>query len=415
MEEFKSVLRNSKFTYLWTSQLLSQLTVNMMNFLLLTKLFTVTGSSIATSFLWLAYALPAIFFGPIGAASVDMVSKRVMLMVTNLLQALTVLAFIFLQNQSIFILYVVVLAYSLFNQFYVPAESASLPSVVSKKDLPHANSLFFMTQQSSLIIGFGVAGIVEKLIGFNGSLILCSFFLFMSFVSVSFLGEMKAKKKIPATFEKILQTFFDSIMEGYEFIKTKKSILFPLLLLLGIQAGLSIIFVNLPVIATQILSISVAFAGISIVVPFGIGALVGSIYIPKILTRGGRKKKVIQFCLALTGICMLILCLGIPFIPIILRVIISPLLIMLIGLGFVGMTIPTTTFLQETTPHWIRGRVFGNLWFLVTIVTVFPILFSGAITEIFGVRTLFVIMATGLLLVLIYVNKKGHALMEYGK
>ena len=395
--------------------MLSQLTVNMMNFLLLAKLFTETGSSIATSFLWLAFALPAIFFGPIGAASVDLVSKRKMLMVTNLLQALTVFAFIFMQHQSIFILYMVVLAYSFFNQFYVPAESASLPSVVSKKDLPHANSIFFMTQQGSLIVGFGIAGIIEKLIGFTGTLILCSAFLLIAFISVSFLSEMNPKKEIPETFEKIFKAFFESILEGYEFIKNKKSILFPLLLLLGIQAGLAIAIVSLPIIATQILNTSVNLAGIYVVVPTGIGALLGSVFVSRILKRGMRKRILIERCLALMGFSVLFLTLGVPYLPIILRVLVSSILVILIGFSFVGINIPTITYLQETTPPWLRGRVFGNLWFLVTIVTVFPVLFSGAITELFGVRTLFAIMAIGILAVLVYVNKKGTVLMEYGK
>ena len=55
------------FHLLWISQILSQVTVNMMNFLLLAKLFNETGSSIATSLLWVSFALPTIFFGPIGA------------------------------------------------------------------------------------------------------------------------------------------------------------------------------------------------------------------------------------------------------------------------------------------------------------------------------------------------------------
>ncbi len=415
MNDFKALFKNSRFMYLWVSQLLSQLTVHMMNFLLLTRLFSVTGSSIATSFLWLAYALPAIFFGPIGAASVDLISKRKMLMITNLLQALVVFGFIFIHQQSIFIIYAVVLAYSFFNQFYVPAESASLPSVVSKENLSHANSLFFMTQQGSLIIGFGVAGIIQKLIGFDGSLILCSVFLFISFVSVSFLGEMNPKKEIPETFSKVFKTFFESILEGYEFIKNKKSVLLPLLLLLGIQAGLAIAVVSLPTIATQILNTPVNLAGIYVVVPTGIGALLGSIFVSKFLKSGMRKKRLIKICLAITGFSVLFLSIGIPYLPLILRVIVSSILIILIGFGFVGVNIPTVTFLQETTPVWLRGRVFGNLWFLVTIVTVFPVIFSGAITELFGIRTMFSIMAIGVLLVLLYVNKKGQTLMQYEK
>ncbi|HET7099181.1 MAG TPA: MFS transporter, partial [Patescibacteria group bacterium] len=287
-------------------------------------------------------------------------------------------------------------------------------SVVSKEDLPHANSLFFITQQGSLVVGFGLAGVIEKLIGFEGSLILCSVFLFVAFISSSFLNEMKPKTRIPDTFEKIFKTFFGSILEGYEFIKSKKSILFPLLLLLGIQASLAVAVVSLPVVATQILDIPVGLAGLSLVVPAGIGALLGSVYISKILKMGTRKKTLIKISLALTGICVLILSFGVPFIPGILRIIVTPILIILIGLGFIGINIPTMTYLQETTPEWIRGRVFGNLWFLVTIVTIFPVLFSGAITELFGVRTLFAIMAIGMLSLLIYINKKGSNLMEYG-
>lgn len=155
MGEFELVIKRPNFIYLWASQILSQLTVNIMNFLLLTRLFTVTGSTIATSLLWVAYALPAIFFGPIGAASVDLVSRRKMLMVTNLLQALTVGGYILFHQSSIFLLYFVVVLYSLFNQFYVPAESSSLPSVVPKNYLAYANSLFLITQQATLVVGFG--------------------------------------------------------------------------------------------------------------------------------------------------------------------------------------------------------------------------------------------------------------------
>ena len=60
MEDFKPLIKNTKFVHLWTSQILSQLTINIMNFLLLIRLFEHTGSTIATSLLWAAYALPAI-------------------------------------------------------------------------------------------------------------------------------------------------------------------------------------------------------------------------------------------------------------------------------------------------------------------------------------------------------------------
>lgn len=411
-DELKSISKNQKFLYLWISQILSQLTVNMMNFLLLIHLYDDTHSSIAVSLLWLAYSLPALIIGPIGAASVDLFSRRKMLMVTNLLQALIVFAYIFINQSSIFILYTVVLIYSLINQFYGPAESASLPSVVNKNFLARANSLFFVTLQGTLILGFGFAGILQKLIGFNGTLILCAAFLFIAFVSVSFLDEIKPKKQIPGEFEAFLRTFFDSIMEGYRFIRDNKTILFPLVILLGTQAALGIIVVSLPVIAVQIMNISANYAGVSIVVPAGIGALLGSFYIPKFVKSGWRKKTLIEDSLGLVSFLLLALGVGIPFLPVWLRIAVTPLLIIAAGFAFVGVNIPALTFLQESTPEWFRGRVFGNLWFLTTLVMVFPVLFSGAISEIFGVRILLSLMAIGTFSVLLFSVKRGQNLIE---
>lgn len=410
--EFKSIFKKPGFLYLWGSQIFSQITIHMMNFLLLAHLYEATGSTIATSLLWVAYALPALFIGPIGAASVDLVSRRKTLMVTNLLQAATVFTYIFINQQSIFILYAVALIYSTLNQFYGPAELATLPGTVGKKMLARANSLFFTTSQTSLILGFGFAGLLQKWIGFDGTLILATSLLFLAFVSVSFLREIKPKKKLPVEFEKILKTFLNTIMEGYRFIKDNKSVLFPLLILLGIQAVLAIMLVNLPVIASQILNISVEYSGVSLVVPAGIGAVLGAIYIPTVIKKGWRKKRLIETGLILTVFAFLVLALGIPFLPIAARLTTTSVLIIITGIAFVAVNIPALTFLQESTPQWFRGRVFGNLWFMTSIISILPVLFTGVISEIFGVRTLLTLMAIGIFVIFLYSYRHGQGLIS---
>lgn len=392
------------FRLLWISQILSQVTVNMMNFLLLARLFEVTGSSIATSLLWVSYALPTIFFGPIGAGIVDLVSRRKMLVATNLLQALVIFLFIFSHKYSIFLLFAVVVAYSFLNQFYVPAESASLPSLVNKKKLAEANSLFFLTQQLSLIVGFGFAGIIQKFLGFNGSLILCSVLLAVAGVSVYFLPNMNPSKKLPRDFEKLLKTFLNHMVEGYRFIKNKKTILYPLLLLFIVQVGLAIVTANLPAIAKEVLHSSMDYVGLIIVVPAGIGATIASVVITNLVKNKWRKKKIIDISLGLLAISVAGLVFG--------GIFSAPILVMIVGIGFVGVNIPTLTFLQEVTPEWLRGRVFGNLWFLVAIATIFPLIFSGVISEFFGVKTLLTIMALGTILILAFSLRNGQKLIE---
>ena len=81
-------------------------------------------------------------------------------------------------------------------------------------------------------------------------------------------------------------------------------------------------------------------------------------------------------------------------------------------MGYILASIPTLTYLQEDTPADIRGRVFGNMWFLVTIITLFPVMFSGLLTEFLGIRfVLFLIGATSLGL-FTYIYKSGYDLIQ---
>lgn len=395
---------NKNFYLLWISQIFSQITLNMMNFLLLARLFEATGSSIATSLLWVSYALPTIFFGPIGASVADLTSRRKTLMITNFLQALVIFIFIFTHTYSLFLLFAVIIIYSFLNQFYVPAEMASLPSIVPESKLAKANSMFFLTQQLSLIVGFGAAGLIENWIGFNGALILCSSLLFIAFISVSLLPKLNPVVKVPKNWEDLIKVFFEHILEGYRFIKKMKSVLFPLGLLFVIQVGLTIVTANLPVIATEILKVPTNLAGLYIVVPAGIGATIGTMLINKLVKNKWRKKLMIEIGLGLLGFSVLGLVYGSLYT--------APLFVVLVGAGFITVNIPTLTFLQEVTPEWLRGRVFGNLFFLITISTIFPVIFSGIISEFFGVKTLLTILAVGVILILAFSLKNGQKLIQ---
>jgi len=412
MKEYKFLVSNRNFVYLWTSQILSQLAINVMNFLLLTRLFSLTNSSIATSFLWVAYSLPAILIGPFASAYVDMADRKRLLMITNFLQFLVILAYAFTFNFRVFLVYGVALAYSFLNQFYVPSESASLPSLVGKIDLPFANGLFFLTQQFSLIAGFGFAGILNQLLGFRNSLILCSLFLFIAFVSVSFLPKMKMGQIKNKSFDKLIFDFFVRIEEGYNFIKTHKKVLFPFLLLLGMQVSLAITMVNIPLVAKEILTVHYDKAGILMIVPAGIGASIGAIWVPSLLKKLEiRKKRMVEVSLALIGVSVFLFSFLFIWLNDFWKIIFSLVLLVILGASFIGVVIPTQTFLQEVVPGGLRGRIFGNFWFLVTVASIFPVIFSGALTEFFGVRLLLFIFAVLSFGSSILLKKKGDDLI----
>jgi DHA3 family macrolide efflux protein-like MFS transporter len=414
MEDFKTLFKNRYFRYLWASQILSQLTINIMNFLLLIKLFNATGSTIATSFLWVAYALPAVFIGPIAAASVDLYERRKILIISNLLQSLTVFLYAFVHELRVFIIYGIAMIYSFLNQFYMPAEAASLTTLVKKSDYPQANGLFFLTQQASMIVGFGIAGVLNSFLGFRTSIFLCAIFLFLAFVSVTFLPIIPLEKEDKSTFEESFFKFFKRITEGYLFIKDNKPILVPFFLLMTLQVTLTIIAVNVPLIAKEIFNINVNSAGLAIIVPAGIGAAISSLFIPRLIKRGIRKKDLIEYALMLIVFTSLILIFLIPILNQPIRIILGFAMIVLLGLSFVGILIPSQTYLQEKTPGGLRGRVFGNYWFMVTIATIFPVIFSGTIVELFGFKLLFLLLGMMYLGILIISKRMGQKFLNNG-
>ncbi|OGM15137.1 hypothetical protein A2V56_00490 [Candidatus Woesebacteria bacterium RBG_19FT_COMBO_42_9] len=394
LKEFRPVVKNSKFLYLWISQIFSQITINLTNFVLLIKLFSTTGSSIATSLLWVSYALPAIVVGPFGAAIVDMVDRRSVLIITNLLQSLVIFLYALNYTKGIFLLYGATVGYAFLNQFYVPAEAASLPSLVEKKHLPFANSLFFMTQQGSIIVGFLTAGILNHLLGFATTLFVASFFLFLAFVSVSLLPKIQPSEELPVRFEEGIVNFFERIFQGYKFIKENRHVLVPFLFLLGFQITMATILINTPLIVVDIFRFNLNSGIIFIVISAVLGAVTGSLLISKLLRRGFRKKLVIENSLLLLSLSLLFFTFLVPELGIIMKTLIGGGAIFLAGFSAIGIVIPSQTFLQENTPGGLRGRVFGNFWFLATIATVFPVLFSGAVSELFGVRLLLFVFVT---------------------
>ena len=407
LRDYKSVIKNKKFKYIWISQIFSQLTINIMNFVLLIRLFEVTGSAISTSLLWVAYALPAILVGPFASAVVDLVDKRKMLIFTNLFQALVILIFGFAANSSIFFLYEVVFLYSLLNQFYVPSETSTLAFVLKKDKLVHGNSLFFITQQGSLVVGFALAGLLNAFLGFNNTIFLCSAFLFIAFLSTLFLPSLKSENEIPKGFETAVFGFFKHISNGYAFIKSERKVLTPVLLLIGFQVALQVVIVQFPTLAKNILNIPLNSAGIYMLVPAGIGAVFGALFIPKILKRDVRKKTLIDIALLAMAISLIFLTFVIPLFSYIVRFILSFLSVVVMGFSFVAILVPSQTFLQESTPSELRGRVFGNFSFLVITISVLPVVFSGSIVEIFGIKSLLLLLSVFIFVVYGFSKKFG--------
>lgn len=405
MTDYKNLLKNKNFLALWASQFLSVISLHTMNFLVILLVFQKTGSTLATSLVWLIFILPAILIGPLAAAYVDLIDKKCLLIFTNASQALLIAAFAFVYARFLFLAYAVVLLYSLLNQFYTPAEIASLPMLVKREDLPQANGLFLATYQIGLVVGAGVSGVIGDALGFRNAFLLSAAALTLAYVAVNFLPKLKTERYVgERNIKQSIKDYLFDIREGVNFIKNHKNIWVPFITVAGLQVSLAIIFTNLPAIAEVVIKINPNYAGVYIVGPAGLGAILGILSIPKAL-KTKTKKQLAKIALFTLSLVLVVTATVIPSLPLDLSLPISIFMFTLAGIGFIGIFIPAQTFLQEQTPSNMMGRVFGNAWFTTTVATVFPLMFSASITEIFGPR--FLLLFFGILLfgVFIYYNK----------
>ena len=396
----KGLLKNRNFLLLWTSQISSQLAINIMNFLVLVQIFERTNSSIASSFIWVAYGVPAVILGPIAAAAVDMANKRKLMVISNIAQALVILVYAILFERYIYFSYGVVFLYSVFDQLYVPAEAASLPLITSGKELPRANGLFFISAQSMAIIGFGTAGLISEVIGFRQTMFLGSAMLVLAFIATLSMSKIGSVKRVTVnSLEQLFFQFFHRIKEGYDFIRSRNSVLYSFFFLIWLQVSLSILVVNLPSIGRNILMTKPALAGPLVVGPAGVGALLAAIILPRYITSNIRKKTIVEVALLVLAANFIIVSLIAPSLGVWSARLVLVISFFFVGVSYVSALIPSVTFLQLQTPKNLMGRVFGNFWFLANTASLVPVIFSATITELFGVHLMLLFMGVIALLV----------------
>src|SRR5438046_4131747 len=164
----RGLLRNRAFLAIWGAQILSQVASNAVTSALIILVAEITHSNTSSSFLILLAVLPAVLFGIAGGLFVDRTDRRLVLMITNALRAAAIVPLLLFGSTSLTVIYAVGFLVAAVTVFFVPAESATIPAIVRKRDLLIANSLFTFTFNGAFLVGFIIlAPIVVSLYGYE--------------------------------------------------------------------------------------------------------------------------------------------------------------------------------------------------------------------------------------------------------
>ena len=385
-EIYRRLLKNSNFIKVWLSQIFSQRTFNAINFILINQIFERTHSTVAVSVMWIFYSLPAIFIGPFSGFFVDIWDKRKIMLITNFLQALTVISLLAVQ-QHFYFLYVVVFTYSVLNQFYMPSEAAVIPEVVNKKILPAANSLFLFTAQLSFLVGFGMASILLQFLSRQEMIVSAAALLLAAVLAVAMLPKNKLISQRRQRYS--WDQFSHDIQEGGHFLlRGGRLVLIGFIVIALFQMATSAAATILPVLADTILHRSLQQAGVVMVVPLATGLIGGSYLFSRAAQRIRKKHWIIGGSIGSGAVIISVALLDYFSQRYFWRALMAGSFLFLLCIGLASVVVPAQTFIQEFTPAKIRGRVFSLLNVTMNLAAIVPLLLMATIIDILGIRLL---------------------------
>jgi len=390
-------LGNKQFFGLWISQAFSQISTHMVNFALIAKIFNKTSSSAAVGLLVFWFAAPAVLMGVMAGVYVDRWDRKKILILINFIQAILVLGY-FLVGNFIVLIYPIVFVYAGFNQFFIPAEGAMIPTIVDKKNLLGANTFYLFTNYVSFIIGYAISGPLLIFLGPNAPFFIASVMLFLATFAVMALpsdGEraLAFRRKTAKTH------LLKNIKNGLNFIRKTKKVLFSISHLLLTQVVIAAIIALGPSFAKNSLGISIESTSFALVAPAGIGVAVGAFILNRIKNKYSISKMV-KFGVVFASFTMifltflhdigpfiknkLLLANGFYMFKYINLLFSVSLLVLLLGFFAAFIIVPSQYLLQRETPADLRGRVLGTTGMMINIIALFPLVFFGFLADVFS-------------------------------
>lgn len=396
-------LKNRSFFFLWLAEIFSQIAMNMMNFILILVAFSLTNSNTAVSGIVLSFTIPAIFFGILAGIFVDRWNKRTVLLVTNVLRVvlLVVLAF---AHTNLFGLYTLTFITSIVTQFFIPAETPMIPLLVKKDQLLAANALFGIALYGSVMVAYALSGPFLILFAAKNAFIALAGIFFLAAISVTFIRVSGPKTK-DDTLPKL--TFAEEIRETVKLIAKVRNLSHSFLLLALAQILILIIAVVGPGFAEQVLHISIDSFPLLFVTPAVIGMGVGTFLLTNYF-HNFPKQKSATIGLFLSAVAVFLLPYGSQvssrsfvqllntYLPHIIQVnILHFMVVLAFILGFANALIfvPSNTIIQEETSDEVRGKIYGALNTVVSLLSLLPVAVVGSLADIFGVPMVLTVVA----------------------
>ncbi len=407
----RPLLSDRRFLSLWVGHGLGHTAYNALLFTLLIVVLEATGSSTQTSLLILTLVIPTVVVGPVAGVLLDRWAKGKVLLAANTLRALACVLLL-VGHGHVWAIYLAALPLAAGTLLFNPAVMALIPILVPKGRLVSANSLYNFTLTGSQLAGLvflapavlkagGEAG--EEAMFIIGAVMFAASALWcLPLARLGGEGGGMRLAAIPGELGQALRLLAQDRASALALAQLTAS------------NALVLLFVTLmPRYMEDVLHISPDNAAF-VFAPTGVGALLGLRLLPWAAQRFGKERLVLAGLLGI-GASLVFLALVQPLAAVMERApgpmnpeeLLGLSLLQFLTMAFAGplglsysfLNAPAQTVLHERAPSHMRGRIFTAQAIVAQSLSLLPVMFMGALTDILDAFT----PLPGIILVLVLI------------
>jgi MFS family permease len=331
-----------------------------------------TGSAFKLGLVTTVQFIPLLFLSLVGGVVADRVSKRNLLLATQVISCLLAIALgTLIRTGHVQYWHVLLFAAALgtVNAFYAPARQAIVPELVDKDAMLNAVALNSAIFNGARVMGPAIGGLMVATVGLS-----LNFYINAASYVAVIVGLLMIRPRPPRA-EARAENMWTNLAEGLNYIKSAPIVL-TLLILVGVASLFAINFtILLPVFAEYILHIGSSGYGF-LMASMGIGSLGGSIFLAFFMRQAYARRLVYVGAVTLT---VAEIVLGFSRI-----VAVSVGLLIVIGLSQTLFTTTANTSILTLTPRRLQGRVMSVYSLMFLGMTPFGSFLAGWIAERFG-------------------------------
>ena len=411
------LLKNPRFRRLIEARIIGQTAQNAMLYALFILVVNETGSSVQSTVLVMAFAVPSIVLGIPAGAVADMLPRRFTLTAGYLLRAVIVACLVFYSDSTLSI-FLLAAAFSTVGQFFAPAEAAVVPVLVRRDQLPAANALMVLTLILGQIAGMVVlAPLLLKLIDAKSVFVASTALLLWATYIMGWMasGFTQAEEEKRTAFG-----FIEAMQEGFRILRSDRRAYLAIVYLVTSLSLLKVLVILLPKYTEDVLEISTEDT-VYVAAPAAMGAALGLVLAPPLSRWLGAWRVVASgfalFLLGLVGLGFVVyvrdfiqsnLDLGISFVEdevgVSSVITVSMLLAVPLGLAFSLVSVAARVVMNEHARPEAQGRVFAVQMALGDFLSLLPLLLVGVIADVVGVRATLLASALSAIAVAAYLT-----------